>query len=631
MSGPVCLAWVLEEPRALWGLALALPVLAAHLVRRRRVRIVVPFVALLLEGRGPTRGGGGWRRVAEAAALGCRLAALAALALALARPLAAARPPPVPLAVVVDLDVTLEAREPDGLTRLSHTLARARAEVRAHAEGPVSVVLAGAAPRLLVRDADDREEVVRRLADPGSAGAAERLEAGPGPGDLGAALDVARRLVGPSGRLVVVTARALPAGADPGVEARGAGTADGDQGFVDLRVRASDDGPRTHVEAVVLNVAPRASSRTLRIAVGDAPAEERSLDLPAGAEVVVALDLLVPRGGASASLTLLGADAFARNDRVELVLAPALRPSVLAVAGDEGLRPYTAALLAALGERIDAEASGVVAVRALAGARPRDVTLLDGVPLPAGALVPGAWLFLAPLAGALPFAVGTPVERPLLWNVREGHPLLRDLGLSDAWVARAYPLEPGPGVTGLAFAAADAPVVAEGERDGVRWIAVGLDPEESDLPVRAALPLLVKNALLRLARAPSAPLPPFVRAGGVLRPLAPLPGGPQAQLSWPGGRARARLEPDGEGFPVPPGARGEVEVATGEGATAWKGRTAFVDLDARRSIVPVRPPTALPAPRPDRPPAGQGLQRLLLALAALFLVLDLVAMRTARP
>jgi len=49
--------------------------------------------------------------------------------------------------------------------------------------------------------------------------------------------------------------------------------------------------------------------------------------------------------------------------------------------------------------------------------------------------------------------------------------------------------------------------------DGVRWIAVGLHPEGSDLPIRAAMPVLLRNAVRRLATPRRAGLPPFLRAG----------------------------------------------------------------------------------------------------------------------
>ncbi len=633
-------ALFLGEPRALWLLLLALPLVAAHLVRRRRVRVTVPCLALLLEDRGAVRGGGMGRRLADHAPLLCRLLALAALAVALAGPRPSAPPAPVPLVLVVDADVTSAARESDGRTRLAHALDLAAALVRAHVEGPVSVVVAGLVPRVLVQAEEDREGLARRLV----AAAAPACEPARGAADLESALLSAWALAGDRGLVKVLTARALPASFPPAssaaaasgpasrLEALGTGAADEDQGFVDLRVTGVVEGPQTRLTLSLKNFAPRPATREVVLRVGELPEERRALTLGAGAEATVLFEVLVPRGGAHAVATLSGPDDFADNDRLEAMLAGPLRPSLLAVHAGAGLRPYTQAAIAALGEQIDREASGAVALADLGTARQRDVTLVDGAALPPEALRAGAWLFLAPLGGALPFGVGPVVERPIVWRARPGHPLVLDLDLADAWIQRATPLVPGPDVTGLAFAGEDQAILAEGERDGVRWVALGLEPEASDLPMRAAFPLLVRNALLRLARAPAEPLPPFVRAGEVLRPRVPLPGGPQARLSWPGRTAvDERLSPE-VGVRVPAGLHGLLEVRTGsEAAPAYVGRSAVVDLDRARSIAPLRPPARPPAARSTPHDPGARWARMLILGASLLLALDLLLTRRARP
>src|SRR5437763_8090999 len=49
-------------------------------------------------------------------------------------------------------------------------------------------------------------------------------------------------------------------------------------------------------------------------------------------------------------------------------------------------------------------------------------------------------------------------------------------------------------------------------------MAFGLAPDGSDLPIRAALPVLLRNAIRRLAVTPAQPLKPFYRAGEEVRP-----------------------------------------------------------------------------------------------------------------
>jgi hypothetical protein len=257
------------------------------------------------------------------------------------------------------------------------------------------------------------------------------------------------------------------------------------------------------------------------------------------------------------------------------------------------------------------------------------VYVVDGASLPDGALRPGAWLFLAPLEGALPFTVGDPLARPLVWRTEPDHPLVRELDLGGAYVVRGYPVQ-GEGVRALAEADGRI-VLAEGERNGVRYVAVGLDPEGSDLPLRAALPLLVRNAVRRLAAQPTRPLAPLYRAGGSLRPRLALPHGPDARIAVGGRELAARLPVEGRAWQVPAGLAGEAEIRTrAPGGAAWTGRTAFVDLDPERTIRPARPARAEPPPGRVHGPAHARWRRALLVLAGLFLLADLALMAGRR-
>jgi len=644
-------ALVLATPTALWGLAGVVPIVVFHLYFRRRRRVLVPFAPLLAESLGPVKRQARFKRLREAASLLARLGALLCVVLALGglRP-AEARAPEPDLVLVIDADVTTAAREQDGARRLEHARRLARAWIHAMPatdEGPlaatVSVVVAGQAPRLLVPPTTDRDLALRRLDLP--------LVPAPAEADLAEAFDLALAAVDgrDPARVVVLSARSFEVPPTPtGVEATLAGTgrARGDQRIVEFDVSAAaaaaSEGPGYDVRLAVINDAAEARTRSVVVRLDEREVAREDLEVQAGDASELRLRVPAPREAAWLTLALEGGDDFPGNDVVEARLTPVPRPSLLVVHGGR-VRPYVAAAVAALaGEGlIDEKASGFVKAADLVQARPRDVMLVDGVALAPEALRPGAYLFLAPLGGALPFDLGVEVHEPLVWRTRPGHPLVEGLDFRRAFVARGRAVG-GRGLEALAYAEGR-PILAEGERDGVRYVVLGLDPEGSMLPTQGALPLLVRNAVLRLARAPTAPLKPRYRRGEALRSEVDLPGGPQAELRWEGvrkddvlaaagrGRARGRLAPDGAVWHVPAGAVGRTRITTGtDTKTAWSGWTVLGDLDPARTIVPVRPPAVAPAAAAVRHDRATRWRRALLALAVLLLLLDLALLAHTR-
>lgn len=618
LLGVLALAW--ERPLALALLALALPLVLAHLARRRRERLVVPQVALLVEARGAAAGAGLGARVREPLALAARLLALGSLVVVAAGLPQAGAPAGRALVLVLDGDATTLAREADGRSRQQQALQAAAEEVRAHAAGPVSVVVAAPSAWVLAQDVapEAREGLAQRLEQ---ARDLERLRP-TGPAPLEPAVALARGLAGDAGRVLVLSARALP----EGVEVRGVGRADDDMGFVDLDL--APGGEEVRVTLGVQALGARAARRRLVLEADAGWREVRDVVLESDERTGVSVRVPVPPQGGllRARLEALPggtADAFARNDALEVVLPARARPSVLAVHDGRGLSPWTAAALAALGERIDTQRSGAVAASGLAGAPARDVVLVDGAPLPPGTLRPGAYVFLAPSGGELPFALAAALDRPLLWRDLPGHPLALDLDLPAATVLQARPLLPAPGMVGVAFAGSDQPVLAEGEREGVRYVALALDPAASDLPVRAAFPLLVRNAILRLWRARSEALPAFVQAGQPLRARLPLPGGEAVRVAWAGRAAEvpARVTLD-EGPPAPWDALGVARLRPAGDVRDEVLRAAVVDLTPWR-IAPVRVPGPVSEAVVPTPAAGPGWSRGLLLLALLLLALDL--------
>ncbi|XYH94424.1 vWA domain-containing protein [Sorangium sp. So ce1128] len=128
-----------------------------------------------------------------------------------------------------------------------------------------------------------------------------------------------------------------------------------------------------------------------------------------------------------------------------------------------------------------------------------DVTIFDGV-APSVAPGSGSLLYLDPTGTNLPFEVGKEVldDDP---NYRLGfdeldakHPLLRYTALSDVNIARAHVLkgDKEDRVVGRSY---KGPLLIEGRRGGVKFVALGFDVRESDFPLRIAWPLFLLNAI----------------------------------------------------------------------------------------------------------------------------------------
>jgi hypothetical protein len=128
-----------------------------------------------------------------------------------------------------------------------------------------------------------------------------------------------------------------------------------------------------------------------------------------------------------------------------------------------------------------------------------DVTIFDGV-TPSVAPGSGSLLYLNPTGTNVPFEVGKEVEDTDP-NYRLGfdeldakHPILRYTALSDVNVARAHVLkgEKEDKVVGNSY---KGPLLIQGRRAGVKFVALGFDIRESDLPLRISWPLLLLNTI----------------------------------------------------------------------------------------------------------------------------------------
>jgi Ca-activated chloride channel homolog len=128
-----------------------------------------------------------------------------------------------------------------------------------------------------------------------------------------------------------------------------------------------------------------------------------------------------------------------------------------------------------------------------------DVTIFDGV-TPNVAPGSGSLFYLNPTGANVPFEVGKelldddPNYRLGLDELDAKHPLLRYTSLSDVNIARAHVLkgDKEDKVIGRSY---KGPLLIQGRRGGVKFVALGFDIRESDFPLRIAWPLFLLNAI----------------------------------------------------------------------------------------------------------------------------------------
>jgi hypothetical protein len=128
-----------------------------------------------------------------------------------------------------------------------------------------------------------------------------------------------------------------------------------------------------------------------------------------------------------------------------------------------------------------------------------DVTIFDDV-TPNVAPGSGSLLYLNPSGGNVPFEVGKPVTdddpnyKLGFDEIEAKSPLVRYTSLSDVNIARARPLK-GDKDDKVIAKSYKGPLLIQGRRAGVKFVALGFDVRESDFPMRIAWPLFLLNTI----------------------------------------------------------------------------------------------------------------------------------------
>jgi hypothetical protein len=221
-------------------------------------------------------------------------------------------------------------------------------------------------------------------------------------------------------------------------------------------------------------------------------------------------------------------DSLPADDHAYALLPERRRAKVLVVS--PGNTYLEAALL--LDEYLDVQVVSpkeYVEKIAPSGAK-QDVVIFDGA-TPAQA-PRGNAIYLDPRGPGSPVKVEAELKQPGFDRIERKHPIVRWTALDDVNISRGHKLVPevGDKVVG---ASEQGPILVAGQRAGFKFVAMGFDTRDSDLPLRVAWPLLLLNSINWFTDEDAQYISSF-RTGDVWRvPVVSASG--QARLKTPGG------------------------------------------------------------------------------------------------
>ena len=539
-------------PAALALLALAIPIIALYLLKRRREEVTVSSTLLWQRLLRDVEANAPWQRLRAHLLLLLQLLALLALVLAAARPFVEA--PVVSgrhVILLVDTSISMGARDEGGRSRLDEARQRALALFDALPEGGrATVVRAGGGADLLVAQAQSRQAVETAL---------QSLFPLAPDSDMTTAVQLAAALAVRDRDAQIVL---LSDGAIRAAPSAQRALAPLPFSFVPL----GTSGENQAISAIT--VRPQGQGFALFVQVthyGREPANRR-LVVELDGRPFTALDLTLEPDEHAEHLFDLPADARlvrVRLDPPDLLPADDVAWAIATTPAPRSVRLVTT------GNRFLQVALGLLPETTLTIAdppappppAPPDLTVLDagwtGEALPEGNV-----LLIAPGKSVEEIQVTGTISLPVPIPAAADDPLLRFVDLSDVAVLEAVETTlPDWARPVIVDANTGAPLLWTGERDGQRVALLAFDLHKSDLPLRTAFPILVANLVDELTRQPEG-------AGQMARL------GEAVELTPPGPAGRAAVTaPDGSRFELTPerGAFSFVPNQVGVYEVRWEG------------------------------------------------------------
>jgi len=449
-------------PAALGLLALSIPLVVLYMLRSRRQRYEVPSVMMWSGEQQFVSAALPWQRLKITGALLLQLLAIVGFALLLGRPFFREQTLLGPHTVmVIDSSGSMASSG-----RLDNALNQAR-ELAGDASDAqlVSVVQAGAQPRVMAAFAREPEPVLAAI---------DSIVAGGTTEDLQAALRLARGLATPDRptTLLILSDGGI-AGTieEPVAEARHVlFDASGDNvAITGFGTGVPGEGAtRLFLELTNFGVGPESVTASLLVDGLEVGSVDFDLDAGERAQEIVAVD--AGPGQAVAAQLVDHRDANALDDSSTLVLSVG---TDLAVTITGQGSPFLNALL-----------DSVPGIRSAAGSAP-DVLIVDGGD--AGIVDRPAWI-IAPENPPEGVTIMGRLEEPIITYQRPGEPIVEGLDLSEIAIAEADIVD-APGWLPL-VRAGEIPIVLMGEVGSQRAIYFTFDIVRSNLPVQVTFPII---------------------------------------------------------------------------------------------------------------------------------------------
>ncbi|MDH3300630.1 MAG: VWA domain-containing protein, partial [Acidimicrobiia bacterium] len=555
--------WALTNPAGLlWGL-LALPIIALHILKPRRIQATVPAIFLWRQVAKPVTAAKPWQNLVPSWLLVAQVLAALLLALLMAGPV---RLTPLALAehtiFVVDGSASMQAADgsPD---RQAEAVDRA-SELRRQVPdgGEASLVVAGANARALLTRSSDAGAFDEAL---------DRIELYDGPADFESAFALAAGLnTGDRPTRVVFVSDGGINTEDLGLAPVGTryeriGDSATNRGISRLSVEPSSDGLVARI--AVRHYGGPPATESVRVDVDGVTVERLTVEL--ADESIENLSVRLPPGEL-VEVFLESEDSFLLDNRAVGTVARRPEISVLRLGGGNAF--LDAALAVIPGLTVDTRAAlpetdaGSIDLDALEDI---DVIIADRVAVPDELSIP-TWLITPPGGGPGGIQVTGEFDRPALVSINPDSPLVSGLDLGDVLLARAQDVSfaaADPGVE-VVLGGDEGPLLLVIRRPGADVVYQTFALDESTLPLQAAYPVLVDRIITELAQAA---LPPARLTVGERLPVDP--------------RLAATItDPNGSSVDVAPGGTAPVAGAMG----FWR-----VEQDGRVPVVvAVNPPPA---------------------------------------